>query len=95
MCNVWLLLADLWRVSRMGNETRVHTGTERFETHWAQRLQCAHHVHHGRRDCARVVRPTGRRVHSHFSFHHFLHHGDTVFGVCAKSKTRGIDTPLF
>lgn len=32
----------------MGNTPCVHTGPERLETYWSERLQCADNVHYGR-----------------------------------------------
>lgn len=85
--NHLLIFTDLWRISGMGDSSRVYSGSQRLQTHRSVRIQRADHVYYGCRYCPGLVRSQGRRIHINFTIHNFLYDWNFVFGVRSESKT--------
>lgn len=81
-----------WCFSGMGNTTRLHSGSKRFQTHRTFCLQRSHHVHNGSCNRPRPVRPQGCGIRSYLMFHHLLHIRNVVLSVRSESKTGSMFT---
>ena len=83
-----LFFAAFWCLFGLGNTTSANSRLERFQVRGHVSLQRGHHVR-ARGGCEfRPAGPPERLFHHHFHFHHILHDGDVVSGLCAKGNTR-------
>ena len=80
--------AAFWCLFGLGNTPSANSRLERFQVRGHVSLQRGHHVR-ARGGCEfRPAGPPERLFHHHFHFHHILHDGDVVSGLCAKGNIR-------